>query len=253
MPLGAYYESILKRPQPIPEKPPLKPPPAPPAPESETPPAAQPRGRKPKAPKSDTTKASSSQLESSPPTPTPAPSTAEEKARVIFGSRLAGPAERAERLAAIKNRSQMIAGILVPPKPEEPDNCCMSGCVNCVWDIFRDDMEEWSAANKAAERKLRAQEAGVAATSDSMAADGADVRVGERELDHGAVSMDDDGGGSSGNWDVGNVAGQGTGTKLSKDFWDEELYRNIPVGIREFMKQEKRLKERHMREGTVGG
>jgi hypothetical protein len=248
MPIGLYYESILKSPQPIPEKPPLKPP-SPTTPTPEAPPSTQ-RGRKPKAPKSDTTKASS--LESSPPAPNPPPNNPEDKVRVIFGSRLAGPSERAERLAAIKNRSQLIGGVLVPPKPDEPDNCCMSGCVNCVWDLYRDDMEEWAAASKAAERHLRAEEAGVGATEDSMATR-PEIRVGERELDHGAVSMDDDGGGTSGNWDVGNVAGQGAGTKLSKDFWDEELYRNIPVGIREFMKQEKRLKERHMREGTAGG
>jgi hypothetical protein len=41
--------------------------------------------------------------------------------------------------------------------------------------------------------------------------------------------------------------------RIAKDFWDEELYKNVPVGIREFMKQEKRLKEKHLREGTVGG
>jgi hypothetical protein len=68
-----------------------------------------------------------------------------------------------------------------------------------------------------------------------------------------AISMDEDGGGSVGNWDVGNVAGQGTGGTLTRDFWDEELYKNVPVGIREFMKQEKRLKEKHMKEGTFGG
>jgi len=60
--------------------------------------------------------------------------------------------------------------------------------------------------------------------------------------------MDDDGGGSEANWDAVEPS-----SKIAKDLWDDELYRNLPVGIREFMKQEKRLKLKHEREGTVGG
>ncbi|KAK1836773.1 oxidoreductase-like protein [Podospora conica] len=167
------------------------------------------------------------------------------QARVVFGSSLAGPAERAERLAAIRSRSRMVAGVRVPPRPDEPDNCCMSGCVNCVWDRYRDEMEEWAAAHGEAERRLRAQEVGAAAgvTSESMgeAARSGRMDVGVYEMDGGAVSMDEDGGGSDASWDGG------------KEAWDEELYRNVPVGIREFMKQEKKLKQKHTREGTLGG
>lgn len=57
--------------------------------------------------------------------------------------------------------------------------------------------------------------------------------------------MEDDGGGSVANWDADG--------KTTRDLWDEELYKNVPVGIREFMKQEKKLKEKHAREGTLGG
>ncbi|KAK0615624.1 hypothetical protein B0T17DRAFT_538635 [Bombardia bombarda] len=106
----------------------------------------------------------------------------------------------------------------------------MSGCVNCVWDLYRDDMEAWSEASGEADRRLRAQEAGadIEVTSDSMTAtaDSKSVKLGVHEQRKVAAK---DG------------------------FWDEELYRNVPVGIREFMKQEKRLKERHLREGTMGG
>ncbi|KAJ4152507.1 hypothetical protein NW754_004303 [Fusarium falciforme] len=109
------------------------------------------------------------------------------------------------------------------PKPEEPDNCCMSGCVNCVWDRFRDEMEEWSLKNNEAQAALQKVEG----------------------------SMDSDGGGSESNWAA--PAPTVGDTKIAKDFWDERLYESVPVGIREFMKQEKRLKERHAREGTVGG
>lgn len=181
-------------------------------------------------------------------------SQAEQRARVIFGSSLAGPAERAERLARIKNESRLIAGVLVPPKPDEPDNCCMSGCVNCVWDRYRDEMEEYVAKAKEADARVAAMEAGgarVSATEESAEAVGKKTNLGVHEIDpRGAVSMDDDGGGSASNWDV---AVSGKDTTISKNLWDDDLYKNVPVGIREFMKQEKRLKEKHSREGTLGG
>ena len=111
----------------------------------------------------------------------------------------------------------MIAGVLVPPRPEEPDNCCMSGCVNCVWDAYRDDIEEWAAKSAEARRK-------------SMIAQGSQL----------GGSMDDDGGGSETNWDGRGEDGEG-------------LFEGVPVGIREFMRTEKVLRERHKREGTSGG
>jgi hypothetical protein len=269
-PLGPYYESILNNPQPIPREKPEEPPASsgddgPPSP-------PKPRGRKKaekeeknasaptssSAPKSRTT----APLPQSPPTPAPTLSSATpaQQARVIFGSRLLGPAERAERLESIKAQSSLVAGVLVPPKPEEPDNCCMSGCVNCVWDRYRDELEGWALASKEAERRLRGQEAGIAAGLASSTvggkAAGVSGQVGgavQPSLSVGG-SMDDDGGGSAANWDVALGNGKVTsGTGLARDFWDEELYRNVPVGIREFMKQEKRLKEKHMREGTSGG
>ncbi|KAI9786134.1 MAG: hypothetical protein M1839_007544 [Geoglossum umbratile] len=134
------------------------------------------------------------------------------QARVIFGSRLAGPSSKTPQAY------RLIAGVRVPPRPSEPDDCCMSGCVNCVWDIYRDDMEEWAVASREAGRRLKEQERGLV----------------------GGASTDDDGGGSETNWDRGGEVGQ-----------EEELFGNIPVGIREFMRTEKRLKaNRHQ---NVGG
>jgi hypothetical protein len=139
--------------------------------------------------------------------------TPEEKARLVFGSRLFGSAEKDERLAARQAKATYIAGVLVPPKPVEPDNCCMSGCVNCVYDQYRDELEEWQLKNAEAQAALRKHEG----------------------------SMDSDGGGSESNW----VAPEVGKAKIAKDFWDEELYADLPVGIREFMKTEKLLKKRH--------
>ncbi|KAM3086811.1 hypothetical protein ACMFMF_000749 [Clarireedia jacksonii] len=145
-------------------------------------------------------------------------STTPPKASILFSSRLSSPLERRSE---INRKSRLIAGVLVPPRPTEPDNCCMSGCVNCVWDRYRDEIEEWAAATKKAEKALRS-----------------------KEMDEMASSMDDDGGGSEGDWDFG------VGGKVLEG---EDLFRSVPVGIREFMAQEKRLKEKHAREGTVGG
>src|SRR5271156_5582200 len=50
-----------------------------------------------------------------PPTP-PVP-------KIIFGSRLAGPAARPP---PPPDKIRVVEGIKVPPRPDEPDNCCMS-------------------------------------------------------------------------------------------------------------------------------
>lgn len=139
------------------------------------------------------------------------------KARIIFGSTDA----LAERKQEIERASQNVAGIMVPPKPEEPDNCCMSGCVNCVWDMFRDEMEEWATKSAQARMIIQAQRR--------------EKRVGENRAEGRsasndvAVSMDDDGGGSETNWS----------TEVEAD----KLFDDIPVGIREFMRTEKKLKQ----------
>ncbi|KAF2396222.1 hypothetical protein EJ06DRAFT_462349, partial [Trichodelitschia bisporula] len=137
------------------------------------------------------------------------------RAKIVFGSRLTGP----ERYRELEAKSTLIAGVLVPPRPTEPDNCCMSGCVNCVWDQYRDEVEEWAAKSTEARRRE------------------AEMRV---RTSGSAPSMDDDGGGSETNWgESGGEVGEGG-----------DLFGGIPVGIREFMKTEKRLKEMHQREGT---
>ncbi|KAI1452992.1 oxidoreductase-like protein [Annulohypoxylon moriforme] len=247
-PLGPYYEAILNRPQPIPEVKPEEPPTS--SPKSPRTTVKKTPARKPK--ESADEKAAAAAASPSGPETSAKPATAQEKARIIFGSRLVGPAERAERLAAIRNRSTLIAGVLVPPRPEEPDNCCMSGCVNCVWDRFRDDMEEWVAASARAEAALQAQQAQNSPPSEKVAEAARNVedRTPDRAGPASAISMDDDGGGSETNWQTDlKMADQ---PKIAKDLWDDDLYKNVPVGIREFMKQEKKLKEKHIKEGTFG-
>ncbi|CAO2648014.1 Nn.00g089360.m01.CDS01 [Neocucurbitaria sp. VM-36] len=162
-----------------------------------------------------------------PPPPEPLPKTQKEqtleKARIVFGSKLAGPAERRKEIA---EASQVIAGVTVPPKPTEPDNCCMSGCVNCVWDLYRDEMEEWAEKSAQARAAMQSQRQKGKGTGSMVAGPGQPTHV--------AVSMDDDGGGSETNW--------------SADAEQAHLFDDIPVGIREFMRTEKKLKLVHQKE-----
>ena len=124
----------------------------------------------------------------------------------MFGSRLLAP----QRETAAKERGTVVAGVFVPARPEEPDNCCMSGCVNCVWERFCEEMDEWAAANAEAQKRLAEKgQADSTSSTDASTKDG----LGER--------MDED-----------------------------ALYRDVPVGIREFMKHGKRLKEQRKKMST---
>ena len=95
--------------------------------------------------------------------------------------------------------------------------------MNCVWDRYRDELEEWAAKRGEAERKMWETKGGEAPG-------------------HVVSSMDDDGGGSETNWTMPPPGG------------GADLFSDIPVGIREFMRTEKKLKERkrRKREGVAG-
>ena len=130
--------------------------------------------------------------------------------RVVFGSRLAGPAEAREKQGWAEAR------------PKEPDNCCMSGCANCVWDLYREEMEEWAARQRKAHTELIAGEADKARKMRG--------RGKRKEAEaQGQVRADSDYG--------------GTGAYKGVDLAEEGLFESIPVGIREFMNTEKRLRE----------
>jgi len=126
--------------------------------------------------------------------------------------------------------------------------------VNCVWDRFRDEIEEWAVQKAAADRALAAQAKSQGLGKKARGRPKGSGKKGkgggtglmkgdvEEGAEHTLISMDDDGGGRESNW-----VGEGVTDDMS-----EELFKDVPVGIREFMKQEKRLKEKRAREGTVG-
>ncbi|EEH03344.1 conserved hypothetical protein [Histoplasma capsulatum G186AR] len=191
-----------------------------------------------------------------PPEPAPEPTPAE-KMRIVFGTRLAGPGYSGSSGRydpggrTPESTWRVLNGVPIPPRPQEPDNCCMSGCVHCVWDDYRDEVEAWAERVREARRKGRTQkkkgkqkgkEKGM---KGSISEKGSDSSVaGEmrhkprKEVESASMSMDDDGGGSEANWDGG--IGDGIGENA------DDLFSEIPVGIREFMKTEKRLREKKL-------
>lgn len=102
----------------------------------------------------------------------------------------------------------------------------MSGCVHCVWDDFRDEMEDWATRVTTAKAKGGPEKG----TKDMRSEPRAEVRS-------ASGSMDDDGGGSETNWALPSQ--------------DDDLFANIPIGIREFMKTEKRLRVKHQEGAKV--
>lgn len=172
---------------------------------------------------------SSGRTTSAAPAAAPKPKTPQEKMAIVFGTRLAGPGRQSRYNpgeAPPESMWKTINGVPIPPRPEEPDNCCMSGCVHCVWDDFRDEMEEWAARIAKAKAK-GGPEKGTA-----------DMRAEPRaEVDSASRSMDEDGGGSETNWTAPNQ--------------EDDLFASIPVGIREFMKTEKKLRVKHQKEATA--
>ncbi|KAL4787544.1 oxidoreductase-like protein [Aspergillus varians] len=169
--------------------------------------------QKPEAPPADTTQQ---------------PQTPAEKMAIVFGTRLAGPGRTSRYNPGTSSPWKTVNGVPIPPRPEEPDNCCMSGCVHCVWDDYRDEIEEW--AEMLAQAKAKA---GVSKSPKVITG-----AIPKTPVGTASMSMDDDGGGSETNWAL-----PGSG---------EDLFADIPVGIREFMKTEKKLKQiRRQDEGSM--
>jgi len=37
------------------------------------------------------------------------------------------------------------------PEPPAPNECCENGCDPCVWDIYREALDDWNALQKSQE------------------------------------------------------------------------------------------------------
>lgn len=78
--------------------------------------------------------------------------TPQERMEKVFGGRIRGE-DRQSSSRVDRSEPRVIAGVTVPAKPTEPDNCCMLGCINCVWELFNEDVKEWK------EKRLEAAKA----------------------------------------------------------------------------------------------
>ena len=102
--------------------------------------------------------------------------------------------------------------------------------MHCVWDDYRDDVEAWAQRINEAKKRDTPRRG-----SKKKKHPLPDMRQSPRsEVDSASTSMDDDGGGSQASWNV----------DISTEADADALFADIPVGIREFMKTEKRLKEK---------
>lgn len=49
-----------------------------------------------------------------------------------------------------KKESEKLTPEKIPPPPEKPlpGDCCGSGCVRCVWDVYYEELEEYNKLYK---------------------------------------------------------------------------------------------------------
>ncbi|GAA5903917.1 hypothetical protein JCM8208_001726 [Rhodotorula glutinis] len=71
------------------------------------------------------------------------------------GTRTATPLDSAQPVQDGQGLARSVLGVELPtkPKPPEPDECCMSGCATCVYDLYLEDVEHFHA--EALERRAR--------------------------------------------------------------------------------------------------
>ncbi|KAI1003601.1 hypothetical protein K3495_g4604 [Podosphaera aphanis] len=133
----------------------------------------------------------------------------------------------------------------IPHKPKEPDNCCMSGCVNCVWEIYTEDLEAWASAKKNFENTNK-DVASSAPARDAQCVTNLDHEksrscvlpentiLRDKVKEEGSITEDE----------LQNLPEKDSSGYTNELRGLKDHYYDLPVGIREFMKHEDRLKKK---------
>lgn len=141
------------------------------------------------------------------------------RASKVFGE--LGSREK-KRMEALK-KSRTIAGVKVPGRPEEPTNCCMSGCVNCVWELYKDEIEEWRAQRNEAKQALLTTH-----TKDPWPVD-----FGPEPSDRGSSHM--------------------SAAEARAETTDESWESDVDISIRVFVETEKKLRKKRQQKSKEKG
>jgi len=72
------------------------------------------------------------------------------------GQAHAGASAAAERIGREEQDHVVVEGVSIPVKPKEPesDECCMSGCAVCVYDLYESVLEDYRDALSSAHYEL---------------------------------------------------------------------------------------------------
>ncbi|TIA90314.1 hypothetical protein E3P99_01620 [Wallemia hederae] len=78
--------------------------------------------------------------------------------------------EEAEAATTTASKDTLIEGVRIPskPSPPAPEECCMSGCVNCTYDIYADDLASYLAIAPKAASQLELKGVDVARWPDDL-------------------------------------------------------------------------------------
>lgn len=89
-----------------------------------------------------------------PPNPAQRSSSAESPATAIESN--TAERRREEQLSKSDKQPIYVRGVLVPRTPDAPgaEDCCMSGCARCVYDLYKEDLEDYQETMAEVRKKL---------------------------------------------------------------------------------------------------
>lgn len=122
-----------------------------------------------------------------------------------------------------KNGFIKIAGVKLSSRPEEPNNCCMSGCIDCVWELYKDELIEW--------KKTRNEVKQLLMEPSRLHIDWPEDLLGPEPSSRQAMA-------------AGNASSPDHTKQMAESVSFEDDDDDLNVSIKAFLKTEKKLKEK---------